>query len=145
MMQEIRGNLWDWLGHAPLAITTNGTVNRKGDCPMPRGCARQARERFPELPALLGGLLAARGNHVFELGHGLLSFPVEGHWLDPPDLTLIERSAREVRELAEERGWPLVVLPRPGCGGGGLAWEEVRPRLAAHLDQRFRIITLPGC
>ena len=88
-MVETIGDLWDWLGRAPLAVTTNGSLNRRGECPMPRGCARQARERFPDLPAILGALLAARGNHVFELGRGLLSFPVEEHWLDPPDLRLI--------------------------------------------------------
>jgi hypothetical protein len=142
-MVEISGNLWDWLERGMVAITTNGSVNRRGECPMPRGCARQARERFPELPATLGRLLAAQGNQVFELGHGLLSFPVEQHWLDRPDLRLIARSAQQLRQLADRRGWPLVVLPRPGCGGGGLAWEEVRPLLEPCLDQRFGVIAPP--
>ena len=141
-MLERVGNLWDWLGRAPLAVTTNGSLNRRGECPMPRGGARQARERFPELPAVLGRMLAEGGNHVYELGHGLLSFPVEEHWLDPPDLRLIARSAAELRTLADARGWPQVVLPRPGCGGGGLNLHEVRLLLACHLDERFLVLSL---
>ena len=141
-MVETIGDIWEWLGRAPLAVTTNGSLNRRGECPMPRGCARQARERFPELPAVFGALLAERGNHVLELGHGLLSFPVEEHWLDPPDLRLIARSAAELRALTDTRGWRQVVLPRPGCGGGGLDWRDVRPLLAPHLDERFLIFSL---
>lgn len=139
-MTEETGDLWAWLDKAPLAVTTNGTVNRKGECPMPRGCARQARERFPDLPAILGRQLAAYGNHVCELGHGLLSFPVEEHWLERPDPRLIARSAAELRAIADERGWTRVVLPRPGCGGGGLEWREVRELLAPHLDDRFLVV-----
>lgn len=142
-MVEIVGDLWNWLGQAVLCITTNGSVNRRGECPMPRGCARQARERFPELPRTLGRLLQNRGLRVCELGHGLVSYPVEEHWLATPDLRLIESSARQLRELADTREWPLVILPRPGCGGGGLEWAQVRPLLAPHFDRRFRIITAP--
>jgi len=31
-MIEMAGNLWDWLGRAPLAVTTNGSLNRRGEC-----------------------------------------------------------------------------------------------------------------
>lgn len=140
-MREVRGNLWGYLERAPIAITTNGTVNRRGECPMLRGCARQARELFPGLPRHLGALLRERGNHVFDLGFGLVSFPVEHHWLEQPDVRLIDRSARELAALADERGWPQVVVPRPGCGAGGLEWSEVRPVLQRHFDDRFLIIS----
>jgi hypothetical protein len=138
---EVQGNLWDWQGLAVLAVTTNGSINRRGECPMPRGCARQARERFPDLPAKLGELIRHGGNHVWEMADGLVSFPVEHHWLDRPDLSLIARSAAELAELARQRGWPKVVVPRPGCGGGGLSWDEVRPLLAPHFDDRFLVIS----
>jgi len=140
-MREIHGDLWDYQGRAILVITTNGHVTAGGECPMPRGCARQARERFAGLPQRLGALIAAGGNHVFELGEGLVSFPVEQHWLDNPDLRLIERSARELLALADVRGWRQIVVPRPGCGGGGLDWREVKPILERHFDDRFYIIS----
>ena len=108
---------------------------------MPRGCARQAKDRFPELAAKLGALIRRDGNHVFHLGDGLFSFPVENSPFEVPDLRLIERSCCELVELASQQGWSKVVLPRPGCGGGGLEWRQVRPLLERYLDQRFYIIT----
>lgn len=40
--------------------------------------------------------------------------------------------------------WRRVVLPRLGCGYGGLVWEHVRPILAAVLDDRFTVVHLPA-
>lgn len=142
-MQEIYGDLWEYYGTAAIGITTGGQVSRKGNCMMPRGCARQAKDRFPDLAARLGALIRAEGNHVFHLGGGLFNFPVENSPFEVPDLHLIERSCRELVELANQQDWSKVVLPRPGCGGGGLDWQQVRPLLARHLDERFHVITQP--
>lgn len=139
-MRELVGDLWDFLGQAPVCITTSALVSRSGQASMPRGCARQARERFPELPQILGGLIRQHGNHVHELGRGLLSFPVEQTPFEVPGLGLIECSCQELLALTEQRSWPQVVVPRPGCGGGGLAWSEVRPILQRYFDDRFWVI-----
>jgi len=108
---------------------------------MPRGCARQAKELFPDLPARLGALIQSEGNHVFHLGNGLFNFPVENSPFEVPELRLIERSCQELLVLADQEDWCKVVLPRPGCGGGGLDWCQVRTLLERHLDNRFFIIT----
>lgn len=141
-MMEIVGDLWEYLGQAVVAVTTCGQVDGRGRAILLRGCGRQARERFPDLPERLGRLLQARGNHVHDLGGGLVSFPVEEGPFDLPDLRLIERSCRELVALADAQRWTDIVVPRPGCGGGGLRWEEVRPVLARHFDGRFRVISL---
>ncbi|KAF0218363.1 MAG: hypothetical protein FD174_2980 [Geobacteraceae bacterium] len=140
-MIEITGDIWDFLGRAVIAITTNGRVAKSGGAVFGRGCARQAQERFPDLPLRLGRLLEAHGNHVFYLGCGLVSFPVEESPWALPDLRLIRRSARELKELSDREGWEMIVVPRPGCGGGGLDWQEVRPLLAEFFDRRFYVIT----
>jgi hypothetical protein len=140
-MIEIRGDIWDYLRQGIIAITTNGQVTARGEAVFGRGCARQARERFPELPLQLGELLRRHGNHVHPLDHGIVSFPVEESPWETPELRLIRRSALELRQLADREGWPLIVVPRPGCGGGGLSWQEVRPLLADLLDDRFLVIT----
>jgi hypothetical protein len=140
-MLEIHGNLWDYLGRAVIGITTGGQLSREGTCLMLRGCAAQARERFPDLPKILGNLIRERGNHVFYLGEGIFSFPVENGPFEVPDNRLIERSCRELVALADARGWPEVILPRPGCGTGGLEWSSVRPILKGYFDHRFRIIS----
>jgi hypothetical protein len=139
-MREISGNIWDHLGTATVAITTNGLVTKTGRAVFGRGCAGQAKERYPDLPERLGRLLRG-GNHVYALGGGLVSFPVEHSPYENADLRLIQRSAEELAALADTEGWERVILPRPGCGGGGLAWKDVKPLLERYLDDRFLVIT----
>jgi hypothetical protein len=140
-MNEITGEIWDWLGKAVIAITTNGYLSKRGTAVFGNGCAAQARERFPDLPERVGRILGSRGNHVAFLGDGLVTFPVEESPWALPDYWIIRRSARELREMADREGWQTVVVPRPGCGGGGLEWISVRPLLAEHLDDCFMVIT----
>jgi hypothetical protein len=139
-MIEISGDIWDYHDTSIITITTNGQISRDGRAIFGRGVARQAAQRYPDLAHRLGPLLAGQGNHVFYLGDALVSFPVEETPWSLPDLRLIARSTRELRELADLNAWQQVVVPRPGCGGGGLQWCEVRPLLEAELDHRFLII-----
>jgi hypothetical protein len=140
-MIEILGDVWTYYGKAIIAFTTNGQISRKGEAVFGNGCARQARERFPDLGQRLGARLAVQGNHVAYLGDGLVSFPVEHTPFETPDPRLIARSARELKSLADALGWERIVVPRPGCGGGGLEWKDVKPLLERCLDDRFIIIT----
>jgi hypothetical protein len=110
---------------------------------MGNGCAKEAARRFPDLPDRLGRLLKEQGNRVFDLGDGIVSFPVEETPWEISSIRIIRRSAEELRELADAKGWTEVVLPAPGCGGGGLSLSEVRPVLDGVLDDRFLLIT-PG-
>lgn len=139
-MQEVTGDIWDYHGKGIIAITTNGYVGNDGRAMSGQGVARQAAERFPLLLRELGAAIRTGGNHVFELAHGLVSFPVEDSPWSLPDQRLIRRSACELRELADLKGWPLIVVPRPGCGGGGLDWREVAPILQDVFDDRFQVI-----
>jgi hypothetical protein len=106
-----------------------------------RGCARQAREHFPDLTSRLGVLLSQGGNHVHQISDGLVSFPVEESPWANPEMRLIRRSAQELRALADREGWVRIIVPRPGCGGGGLSWQEVRPLLEEVFDDRFTVIS----
>ena len=141
-MKEISGDLWDYHRQGlVVAITTGGQLEKGGYCAMPRGCARQAKDRFDGLSWTLGQQILMHGNHVFDLGHRIVSFPVEESPFEVPDVRLIERSCRELVELADYKGWQQVVVPRPGCGGGGLLWEEIKPKLEILFDDRFLIIS----
>ena len=139
-MHEISGDIWSYLGHATICVTTNGSLTRDGRAVLGRGCARQAGEQFPDLVHRLGCLLQQYGNHVHALGNGLVSFPVEETAWSLPDPRIIQRSARELRELVEDEQWSKVVVPRPGCGFGGLEWSAVRPLLEPFFDERFTLI-----
>lgn len=140
-MLESVGDIWEYAGTAVIAITASGTLTRDGRAVLGRGVARQAGERFPGLAAILGSLIATQGSHVFDLGNGLVSFPVEESAWSLPDLRIIARSAEELRALADRCGWQRIVVPRPGCGGGGLAWKEVKPLLEPCFDGRFLVIS----
>lgn len=143
-MLETVGDIWQYSGTGIIAITTNGSLTRDGRAIFGRGVAKEAVLRFPALAEQLGILLAEQGNHVFDLGCGIVSFPVEETPWSLPDLRIITRSAGELRLLANRSGWELIVVPRPGCGGGGLLWKEVQPLLESCFDHRFLVINKQG-
>jgi O-acetyl-ADP-ribose deacetylase (regulator of RNase III) len=62
-------------------------------------------------------------------------------WACVARLEIIERSAKQLVEMADKFGWESVVLPYPGCGAGELEWIRVRPVLEGILDDRFTAIT----
>lgn len=105
---------------------------------MGRGIALEAKERYPWLATELGRALRKQGNHVFpwsaeflgSRGPVIVAFPVKPErddygrpgWMAMADLTLIERSAMELFDLSNRWDFQDIVLPRPGCGNGGLKW-----------------------
>lgn len=157
-MKEEIGDLFENIGTADvLCITTNGDVNKAGQAVMGRGVALQAAKRWPPIRHALASALKHRGNVVNVLGviggqthlpiegcraTAIVAFPVKHHWWQKADLALIEESAmRLAGEYSPERTTARrIVLPRAGCGNGGLSWEEVRPILARHLDDRFVVV-----
>jgi hypothetical protein len=165
-MKEALVDLWDLCGRVEvMCITTNGTVKNNGRAVMGRGCALEARTRFRDLDLHLGQLLQARGNVPQFLGYvtqhktlllagdedkligvrhsQLWSFPVKHTWNQKADVHLIRYSAHLLREAVGDADIE-VVIPRPGCGNGGLDWEhDVRPALSTLLDSRFTIISKP--
>lgn len=151
-MIEVNGDLWK-LSPEPAPclrlITTNGETRKDGAAVMGRGCARQAKELVPGIDYKLGALLGRHGNRPMRLaaladGSHLGSFPVKHSWREAADPQLIERSAHQLVELADDFGYRRIFLPRPGCGNGALEWPDVRRILEEVLaDERFCVITYP--
>lgn len=149
-MKERYGDMWE-VAHEYTAacITTNGSVRSDGKAVMGRGCALQAASKWGNVPRRLGRLIRANGNVVSLIGlvivdNGttrLVSFPVKIVWSARGNLGLIATSARQLVEMADERNWSSILLPRPGCGNGSLKWSDVRPVIAPLLDSRFTVIT----
>lgn len=147
-MREVVGNLWDYPADVRI-ITTNGTINSKGECVMGRGCAREAKERFPSLPKALAAKVKAEGNHPYEFTFAeregwlgpqvhLISFPVKREWFELADLNLIRTSALQLARMLDPN--KIYVMPRPGCGNGKRTWEEVKP-LLQFLPDNVHVIT----
>jgi hypothetical protein len=161
-MLEVHGDFWSYGPVDARCITTNGHVTAAGNAVMGRGVARQAKDRYPGIHMVLGPMLRQYGHHVLEVlpavapGKGwgrpaLLSYPVKPHitstcapstpcWRNNASLDLIIRSAYELVELTDARRWSRVLLPRPGCGAGGLDWDVVQWPLSVILDYRFHVI-----
>ena len=128
-------------------------VRKDGQAVMGRGVAKEAADLLPELPKLLGQELRKFGNHCFIFSiipvFDIITFPVkptfgpnhEPGWQVRAEIPLIKQSAYELVKFANRYDWVDVLLPRPGCGNGGLKWKDVKPVLTEILDDRFTAIT----
>lgn len=146
MAQEVTGDLFDyWREGYWIGITTNGSVRRDGKAVMGRGVAKQAADTMPGLQRAIGTALLDP-SHVGQVlifsTWRIVSIPVKHHWAEQADIFLIERSLSQLAHRCI--GWeiPHLVLPRPGCGNGGLDWERDGVRILTHqyLDGRFTIV-----
>lgn len=168
------GDIFSYLGRVDaICITTNGYVNKRGECVMGKGNAGEAAKRWKELPKILGEKIKKNGNVVNVLiqveGTWIIAFPTKTDIVKRPELTqilphlraryanklwvpgfavysdikLIERSARQLKEIADKMKFQKVVLPLPGCGCGGLKPWQVLPILEKLLDDRFIICLNP--
>lgn len=142
-MKIVYGDIWEYPADV-VCITTNGSIKRNGQAVMGRGVAAQAKERYPELPRSLGYDLSQRGIRCFIVRPGLIVFPVKFCWTEKASLRLIRKSTQELALLANDNLDKVVVLPRPGCGNGGLSWAEVEPVIAPLLPDNVHVITKKG-
>lgn len=146
-MREIKGDLWELGSTFPdpvFCITTNGSVKSNGDAVMGRGCAYEATKLYPGIQRTLGTLINKYGNVVQFIGMtNILAFPVKHVWWDKADPGLISLSAASLESIAVCERNTLFLLPRPGCGNGGLKWAEVRP-LLEFLPDNVLVVSKPG-
>jgi hypothetical protein len=145
-MIEAQGDLFTYSGATGICIPVNATLDRAGRAVMGAGLARALCDRYPQIDfrARLGKYLASSGNHVYQIAtkdeidapFDVYSFPTKIDWRAASIPVLIQQSAIEARLIAGT-----VVLPRVGCGLGGLPWEYVRQILAPILNEdRFVVV-----
>lgn len=159
-MIEAYGDIWDHADeYDAIVITTNGFVKKNGEAVMGRGIALEAKNRFPKLASWFGTLInhwGADGVFAFEDPKWdykgiIFTFPVkpaygpngEPGWRVKADPKLIESSTQKLVEYIN-KSWnnsiTKVLMPRPGCGNGGLKWEDVKPIIEPYLDDRFTVM-----
>lgn len=139
-MKEAFGDLWEFVADTRV-ITTNGTIKKNGEAVMGRGCAHEAKQRYKTVAYQLGCDILKYGNVPGYLRTNLATLPVKHNWWERADLELIEESTRKLVDLVNWTGAESIVMPRPGCGNGGLDWSEVKPIIEPLLDDRFTVIT----
>lgn len=132
-MIERSGDLWAYPSQATVA-PTNLQTKSDGTAVMGAGVAKQAADRWPFLPAILGDRYCQAGPGTYvvwtnTMARPVVCFPTKRRWKDPADLDLIEQSAREL------------VLPRVGAGLGRRDWTEIEAMLSVLLDDRFVVVT----
>lgn len=157
-MKEIHGDdMFDLIDESffippVLCVTTNGDLNKNGECVMGKGVALQFKNLFPDLPKRIGSLIQQYGNRVFNLGlfdyagsgeHipiRIMTFPTKHHWKEESDINLIKKSCEEIIQVCDKFKCDTVFLPAPGVGAGGLNYQNiVKPVLQLSLDDRFYI------
>jgi hypothetical protein len=141
-MIEITGDVWEFYKQpkSVICIPTNGDINCYGDAIMGRGVAAQAKLRCNFIDTELGGCIIANGNIINWLDHGLvLSFPVKHHWNEKANFDLIQKSRDELKKIATFLDEHKFYLPRPGCGNGGLDYNDVRPLMLSLPDNVYVI------
>ena len=62
-------------------------------------------------------------------------------WAALADINIIKKSAGELMSMIDENRWNVVLLVRPGCGNGGLRYEDVKPVIQPIFDDRIIIVS----
>ena len=142
-MKESNEDIWETELDA-ICVTTNGIVTKNG-LVMGKGFALQVSERFPGIAKFFGKRVQQQGNvpHLYRnypliKESYIISLPTKHHWRDPADIELIKSSIRLLVEIADRNlHLKRIGMTRPGCGYGGLDWNEVKAVIEPLLDDRF--------
>lgn len=108
-------------------------VNTEGV--MGAGLALEFKKRLPDV--FLAYQSACRRGEVrigemFLFGK-IVHFPTKEHWKAPSRLEYVERGLVSLAEVMRTQGIQTIAIPALGCGLGGLAWSDVRPRIEQAL------------
>lgn len=165
-LSVLHHDLWDLhkLGYI-IGITINLGVKKNGENVMGCGCAKEAAQRFPSLPRLVGESNQVLWNEHPNLKQQikkdmwdeqmmrsccsfyprlrLFTFPVKYDWNQPADTCLIQYSAWWLDLMV--RAWEdyTIYLPKPGCGAGGLSWEKVAKSLRHYRVKNLIFVDYP--
>ncbi len=154
-MKEIKGNLWDYHTQGSfICIMVNCTPNSRGNAIMGKGIAKEAVEKFPQLPKLLGSTQIEYAGETFFTARSrrpqvflkfrLITFPTKVTWDVDSSLIIIEHSCRYLVAIVDKMKSLKVpiYLPKPGVGNGNLEWESVQSVIEPILDERFIVCDL---
>ncbi len=64
----------------------------------------------------------------------IINFPTKRHWRQPSRLEWIEEGLVDLRRVILDCQIRSIAIPPLGCGLGGLDWQQVRPAIAAALN-----------
>lgn len=139
-MIEMPGDIWTYQPCQYRVITVNNVI-RSGKLVMGKGVALQCKLKYPGIDSVFAELIKLRGYRVLVyLPRKLIMFPTKYDWRQKSDMELIEKSAQQLKHICDTNSLCEIVMPRPGCGNGGLDWSDVKPVISSHLDDRFTVL-----
>lgn len=126
-----------------VVVPTNCMVREDETAVMGGGIARQAADKFPELPVRYGNALLDNKFFYEDFLTRIMCYPTKIDWKDPSRLCLIELIVLSVQRFIKDFPNKKVVVPAIGCGLGGLDWDtEVSPMLQVLRDDPEHFIVL---
>lgn len=136
-LREIRGNIWDYANKNTVVCILVNNTNNRGRNPMGGGIAREALDRNPGIDKLV---VESIKHSSHSLGKDSITDAVlyrfttkQEIWL-PSTLDVIEQSLKHLAEYMKLMPYFTFLLPRPGCGFGGLDWDtQVKPLCEKYL------------
>lgn len=156
-MIEVEGDYWELAkSHNTLVCTINMVVKTNGELVMGKGIALEFAKRYPFLQDDFGKQIkknltlsnpnitpiVSTSSDDIEYEKLLVGLPTKIHWQDKSTLFLVDHSLHSLRQFIDSLASAKhrkVLMTRPGCGNGGLAWDDVMPLCARYLDERFTI------
>lgn len=129
-----------------LVVTTNNVIRKDGRLTMGAGIALEFREKFAELDREFADLIKDRTPNIYSVrefaGYQAIIYSLQTkfHWKNPSDMSLIIKSCAKLRTFVDDLNIKSVLMTRPGCGNGGLDWDEVYKYIKDIFDSRFTIV-----
>lgn len=125
-----------------VLIPTNTERKTDGTAVMGAELALDVARRFPDIPARYGRTLAAGQVRTVIPDHRLLLGPTKTLWRQPASMALVAELLDAAAAWSRTNPDAGIAVPSPGCGRGGLRWEDVREAALERLADR-RVALLP--
>lgn len=131
-------NMWDDYHKADLFLITTNSFVKNGKLVMGAGIAKEAKNRFPDLPLQAGKRILKQCGNLNSYGllvsenwpkNKIGLFQTKRNWQDKSSIEIIKRSLYDLDFWLIGRDDKIVCLPFPGIGNGGLSREEILPLL----------------
>ena len=146
MIQLASGNLLESKVEALVnAVNTVGVMGK--------GIALQFRQAYPEMfrayaAACKAGDVQPGKMHVFDLGvskenpRWIINFPTKRDWRESSRLIDVDVGLVDLVATIRRLNIHSIAIPPLGCGLGGLAWDEVRPRIERSFAEVTDVLVL---
>lgn len=133
------GNIFDDMDNLDyVGITTNSTLNKKGELVMGAGNAKQAKEICPDLPAIFGNIIRIQEKELGYYGiirhEKFFTVQTKRNWRDKSIVKDVEETIQHLKIIAERHPNLKFGIPYPAINHGGLSENVIYPLISLLPD-----------